>query len=314
MKVTASKRSRRLLVRVAGSEDVLEALEDLAHAEDVRRVWVRGVGTLERATLEHVEIDEPCEILSLEGGVRWDDVDPVFRLRVTLAPLSGRSLVVGGVIERAPAIDVDLFVECFDDVPIEAVRAAPRIEMPSRAQTEPKNKSTREAQPARRAPAAASASPTATRRDAPDSDPEAPAGRSVVSWADVAAASGDDDGTSVSWADVAAASAEVEEPEPEPEFELLPQPRRQRPQPKAYEPPAIPRKEQVSLEVVPSKGDFVRHRQFGLCKIEKTDGRGGIVIKLASGVRKTIRLDYMDVGRPRSEGGRTVYPVRPRKR
>lgn len=325
MKVTVSKRQRRLLVRVSGTEDLLSALEDIAHKEELRRAWVRGVGTLERASLEHVEIDEPCEILSLEGGLCWDDVDPVFRLRVTLAPLSGRSLVVGGVLEKGPAIDVDLFLECFDDVPVDAVRAAPKIEPPSRTLTEPaKEKRPRRGseRPTRpRGPSSgpnsvvASARENASRMDVAlassrvEPEPEA----APVSWADVAAASATEDEAPVSWADVAAASAE-EEIDAEPAFEPLPQPKRQRPQPKAYEPPAMPKKKQPSLEVVPSKGDFVQHRQFGLCKIEKTDGRGGIVIKLKSGVRKTVRLDFMDVGRPRQEGGRTVYPLRPRKR
>ena len=58
----------------------------------------------------------------------------------------------------------------------------------------------------------------------------------------------------------------------------------------------------------------MQHRQFGLCKVEKEDGSGGIVIKLQSGVRKTIKLAYLEVGSPRQEGGRRVFPIRPRKR
>lgn len=65
---------------------------------------------------------------------------------------------------------------------------------------------------------------------------------------------------------------------------------------------------------MPQKGDWIDHRQFGVCRVDREDEDGGLVIRLPSGVRKTIKLDYMEVGRPRAEPNRRVFPLRPRKR
>ena len=67
-------------------------------------------------------------------------------------------------------------------------------------------------------------------------------------------------------------------------------------------------------EPIPQKGDFVDHRQFGLCRVEGEDEDGGLRIRLPSGVRKVIRLDFLEVLPPRHEGDRKVFPLRPRKR
>jgi len=64
----------------------------------------------------------------------------------------------------------------------------------------------------------------------------------------------------------------------------------------------------------PQRGDFVEHRQFGLCRVEGEEPDGGTRIRLPSGARKTLRLDVMEVLPPRREAGRVVYPVRPRSR
>lgn len=64
----------------------------------------------------------------------------------------------------------------------------------------------------------------------------------------------------------------------------------------------------------PQRGDFVEHRQFGLCRVEGEDPDGGTRIRLPSGARKTLRLDVMEVLPPRREAGRVVFPVRPRSR
>ena len=66
--------------------------------------------------------------------------------------------------------------------------------------------------------------------------------------------------------------------------------------------------------MVPEKGDFIQHRQFGRCKVEGPTKNGGIRVKLPSGIRKTLRLDFMDVGSPCREDGRRIFPVRPKKR
>jgi predicted DNA-binding protein with PD1-like motif len=89
------------------------------------------------------------------------------------------------------------------------------------------------------------------------------------------------DAPSSVWARVAQASATVD-PEPEPD------------------------------QYRPTKGDFIEHTKFGLCKIEGLTGDGVCIIKLADARRKKIKLDAMLVLRPRADGDRLIYPVRPR--
>ena len=83
-------------------------------------------------------------------------------------------------------------------------------------------------------------------------------------------------------------------------------------------PPPIPGKERERpsepAEPVPQKGDWIDHRQFGLCKVDGEDEDGGLKIRLPSGVRKIIKLDFLEVLPPRHEGDRKVFPIRPRKR
>jgi hypothetical protein len=64
----------------------------------------------------------------------------------------------------------------------------------------------------------------------------------------------------------------------------------------------------------PKRGDFVEHRQFGLCRVEGEDADGGTQVRLPSGARKVLRLDVMEVLPPRREADRTIFPVRPRSR
>jgi len=294
-KVVPSERQRRMLVRIEQGEDVVEALAALAEEQDVCAAWIRGVGSLESATLEHTAVGEPCEILSLEGTVRWRKKEPQVRLRVALAPLSDGARIVGGVLAEAAAVDVELLVECFDDVPLKHVRAAgavPRIEAveaPSRSLVEPDD-------------------------DGDDDDWDEPYDDADDEDVEFDAPA-PEPGGAVSWAQVAAVSAAAEEDRIVEQAYAKAAPKPERPGRAPREStPAAPKASERTMEVVPEKGDFVQHRQFGLCKIEKTDGRGGVKIKLPSGVRKTLRLDFMDVGRPRMEKGRRVFPVRPRKR
>jgi predicted DNA-binding protein with PD1-like motif len=67
-------------------------------------------------------------------------------------------------------------------------------------------------------------------------------------------------------------------------------------------------------EPVPQKGDFLDHRQFGTCRVDGEDEDGGLRIRLPSGVRKTIKLDVLEVLPPRHEGDKKIFPVRPRSR
>ncbi|MGE0785906.1 MAG: DUF296 domain-containing protein [Sandaracinaceae bacterium] len=118
---------------------------------------------------------------------------------------------------------------------------------------------------------------------------DAPSEAPALSWADVAAASVEETRTEVAkaaWSPPATPST----------------PRRSR----------APAPRDVLPELLPQKGDYVHHRQFGQCRVDGFGKGGGLVIRLPSGVRKTIRLDFMDVGEPRNDGGRRVFPVRPK--
>ena len=64
----------------------------------------------------------------------------------------------------------------------------------------------------------------------------------------------------------------------------------------------------------PVKGDWIEHEKFGLCKIEGLTGDGVCFIKLPNATRKKIKLDAMLVLAPREDGGRRIFPVRPRRR
>jgi len=64
----------------------------------------------------------------------------------------------------------------------------------------------------------------------------------------------------------------------------------------------------------PGIGDFVRHPKFGLCKIERRTSNDAVSIKLPSARRKTIKLSYLEVGEPRMEGDRYVFPLAPRSK
>jgi hypothetical protein len=64
----------------------------------------------------------------------------------------------------------------------------------------------------------------------------------------------------------------------------------------------------------PEKGDWIEHVKFGLCKIEGLSGDGVCIIKLPDARRKKIKIDALQVLAPRSDGGRRVFPVRPKGR
>jgi len=58
----------------------------------------------------------------------------------------------------------------------------------------------------------------------------------------------------------------------------------------------------------------VRHPKFGLCKIERRTGEDSVSIKLPSARRTTLKLSFLEVGEPRMEGERYVFPLEPRRK
>ncbi|MEM6960051.1 MAG: hypothetical protein AAF645_30515, partial [Myxococcota bacterium] len=66
-------------------------------------------------------------------------------------------------------------------------------------------------------------------------------------------------------------------------------------------------------EPIPETGDFVDHKQFGICKVVRSLD-DALVIKLASGRTKQIKLTVLEVLPAREDTNRVIYPLRPRKR
>ncbi len=62
----------------------------------------------------------------------------------------------------------------------------------------------------------------------------------------------------------------------------------------------------------PERGDWIEHTTFGLCQIEGLTGDGVCFIKLPNARRKKIKIDALQVLAPRHDGGRRIFPVRPR--
>lgn len=288
MKVFESRGARALLVRLERGEDVLGALATLAAKEKIGAAWVRGIGSLASAKVRR-QIEGPLEVMSFEGTLTFADGEADARLRVSLASDSGQG--ARGRLEGGEALNLELRIEVFEEL---------RAEKPaSRAWTAPR-------EPERREPQRRELEDDDDLGEDDDLEDEPLAARAAP-----AAPSG-----AVSWADVAAASVEAEA---EPEF--VPAPRRPKKKKKTpgFKPPPLPKKQSAAEEPVdddyfPAKGDFIRHRQFGLCRVDREDANGGVVIRLPSGIKKTLRLDFMDVGAPRMEGHKRVFAVRPRKR
>ncbi len=295
MKVFESRKVRHLVLRVDRGEELVAAIEALARDEGIRAAWVRGVGSLAWAELDRHDQDRrapeppqrfetPCDVLALEGNVSMSGSTPRALLHVTLARRTDNGVdVLGGRLKAGEVFACELSLTVFEDLALLRARDDETGLALFRGE--------RGAAPA----------PRAVREEPPEEDEELEdeSPRGGVSWADVAAVS---------------AAPPVGE-----------RPRRERPRarppsepPAPFRPPPIPDKRRADEELVeehlPQKGDFIEHRQFGLCKVDREDEEGGLVIRLPSGVRKVIKLDFMEVGQPRHEGGRTIFPVRPRRR
>ncbi len=59
-------------------------------------------------------------------------------------------------------------------------------------------------------------------------------------------------------------------------------------------------------------GEYLDHRQFGICKIERMSDDGGVLLRMPNKRTKLIKLDVLQVLEPRIEGEKIIYPVRPR--
>ncbi|MEM9194966.1 MAG: hypothetical protein AAGF12_37660 [Myxococcota bacterium] len=295
MKVWESRKHRRLLVSLHDEDSLQACLRRLIEEEALGTAWISGVGTVAWVELT---LSEPARgaapgrrienatLNYLAGNLTLNEVGPGTRLRV-LVEAEGE-LRAGWLVDAAP-IHLELHVVAFDDILLQRGATGGWETL----------------RPERRESGGADQAPTvAVPRPAPSSaSPSGPVG----------------------WGDLAAATAEPEPPpKPAPRREPKKKTRRTKASPPAasaipaFKPPPLPekrrQKEAFLDEPQPEAGDYVDHQIFGKCRVDGEGPDGGLIIRLKSGVRKTIRLDFLQVLEPRVEDDAFVYPLRPRRR
>lgn len=290
MIVMESRHARRLVVVVHRGEDVVGSLKKLAEAERVRAAWVRGTGLLEWAALtdwdpsrealrppRHVE--GPLALLACEGNVSMRLGEPYVELRAALSREGDAGLVtLGGQLVVAAALNVELVLDVFEDVRLER-DVSEHSELPVWKGEHSRGVLARPIDAARGR--ASSAGPSS-------------AGPSIA----------------------APSSKRREAPSFEEEEPALPEPSKS---PAALDWAAVARASSGDTlsdgdEPHPKKGDWIEHRQFGLCRIDNESVDGGLLIRMPSGTRKVVHLEYLEVLPPRFEGERRIFSVRPRRR
>ncbi len=293
--IVFESRQRRVLVgRVEAGESVVSALVHMARAREVTTAWVSATGSLRSIVLDFTDLasggrTDPrpfgggLELLSLSGNLSSAGGELVLEATAQVARLTDNGVeVLGGHLVDAVAHAVELRVECYDDLGLRReVDGALGLAL-WRGES------------------------TAAREDAPRRAPPAPpppAQPSGVSWALAAQVSAEREaGPAIERRRPSAPSAPMAGGAPLP-FVPDPLPARKR-----------TGDDEPTGAHSPERGDFVDHKQFGLCRVEKVSDDGGLVIRLETGRRKLIKLDVLDVLDPREEGGKRVYPLRPRRR
>jgi predicted DNA-binding protein with PD1-like motif len=311
---------RRFVGRLERGEEVVATLRLLCEQERIRAAWIRGCGILEWADLAEWDprreawnsprrVEGLLTLTSLQGNVAIRNGPLWVQLWVSLArERGGIGEAFGGMLAAARVYSLEFSIEAFDDIRLEREedRATGLSLFKGSRVAGVVARSGNGASPEIRAFEIASEPCTTAPVPAPSVPCAAPG---LVRPADAFAATG----VAVSWSDVIVASERAESAATPPS-----PPRRASSRPSApHLPPPIPRRERESdflAEPVPQKGDFVDHRQFGVCRVEGEDGDGGLRIRLPSGVRKVIKLDVFEVLPPRHEGERKVFVLRPRRR
>ncbi len=308
MFVLESRHARRLIVRFDRGEELIGSLGKLAASERFRAAWLRGTGHVEWVDLVHWDpareietrprrIEGPLLALSIEGNVSMRLGEPFALLRGSFSRENDAGLqVVGGQIAALSALALEMSIEIYEDARLERDEDPPTGLSLWKGERTPgviaRSGTAARAPAAREAPAREPApvprelsprpAPELSPRPAPELSP-----RPAPSPASSSAAS-------LGWAQVAAVSEQAEKG-------------------RASDPRSSSTAGEID-EPSPQKGDWIEHRQFGLCRVDGEDGEGALIIKLPSGMRKHIKLDFMEVLPARQDGERRIYPLRPRKR
>lgn len=287
MFVAENKRSRTLLVRLARGASLIASIEQAARDHAVTTALVRAHGVLARATLDARTpmrsetrpraVEGPLELVSLTGEVATHEGRLHFEGSVVLALHADHGLVtLGGHLVAAETEGVTVVIECLDDLGLRREAERPSGLLGFRDEG---------------ASARAARAPVAE-------DVRAPRGREIRPGT---AGSGPAPAPSVpsAWAAAVRASSERDVA---PAVEL----------PSVVD-PIDDRGGAEGDDPTPEAGDWVDHRQFGLCRVDRATPDGELLIRLENGRRKEIRLDYLDVLPPRKDGARRIFPLRPKK-
>lgn len=299
-----SVRGRRIVGRIEHGESLLVALASVAREHNVRSGWISATGAFASAEFQSFDATtrayvnarpiDACDVLQLTGSITEESGNPSFSLHaVVMRKENAHNVVVGGKLRSAIAHACEFFIECVDDLELERGWD--------------------------------SASGLSMWRAAANRRSVVPAGREA--WASRPQAKtevADDDDAPMSWGTATAQAERIVAAE-----KVVLNPRAARraalteSNEPAFVPPPLPEKKRAAeapaeepheQDPVPATGDFISHKQFGLCRVDGEDDEGGIVIRLPSGIRKSIRLDVMRVLPASMDGDRRVFPVEPRRR
>lgn len=335
MIVMESRHARRFVVRIDRGEDVVASVKKLAQSERVRAAWVRGTGICEWAEVTEWDaareslraprhLAGPLALLSCDGNVSMRLGEPYVELRAALSREGDAGLIVlGGQLVLASSLNVELVIDVFEDVRLdrdeerETGLSVWKGERTQGVVARPLERTGRPAVVSSGPPRdpAASARPTPPPQPVlePEDAPEITPPGTALGWAEVARASSQAEAARSSSAPVERRASLDRKPGVE-----------RKPSPEAGGSPSfVPTvpifdkpKERPSddHEPTPTKGDWVDHRQFGLCRVDGENVDGGLLIRLPSGMRKVVHLETLEALPPRFEGDRRIYPLRPRKR
>lgn len=304
MIVFDSRKVRHVLGRLEAGERVHDSLRVIAEEHGIATAWITGLGAFRWLELAEYDqdaqvyrpskrIDTPCEILTLTGNLSFRDGQPFAHVHVTVSREVGdRIEVLGGHLVDGEVFACELRLEVFDDLLLDRARddttgLALWAPAPTFA--------------VREAPRPTSAPRIDERSKAP------PTEAGAISWASVAEAS----------------AAPPPAPPPRARERARAVPARSaasgRARDLSFVATPLPEKrrassEEILDEPVPERGDFVDHKVFGLCRVDGEDAEGSLIIRLPSGARKPIKLDFLEVLPPREEGGRRIFALRPRRK
>ncbi len=339
-----SKRVRHFVGRCERGEDVHTALRGLALQHGIQAGWVRALGALEAAELSEYDqatqaygparlFHAPLEVLSLTGNIASLGDQPFVNLSVSLARETDNGIqLVGGHLVRGRVFALEFHVESFDDVAlvrerdaatgldlfVESTRGGSQAGRPAASPPTPTREPIIERAPAREPiierapergrPAAAQAAPVRApepMRPEPARAPEPtrvapPTSSSGVTWAMAASASEEAQQTRPPARVARAAPVDLDQKAPA-----------HRPPP-IVDPLANDSHSILFDEPIPEVGEYIDHRQFGICKIESMEEDGGVMLRMPDKRKKLIKLDVLQVLEPRIEGNKIIYPVRPR--